>query len=64
MKKESLCKEITTPVTCLKKPMYRRMDGKCSNLKFPIGGGAETPLERIRPAVNILGVFYFSSYQI
>ncbi|CAB4025491.1 peroxidasin homolog isoform X3, partial [Paramuricea clavata] len=49
MKKEALCTEITTPVTCLKKPRYRRIDGKCSNLKYQIAGGAGTPLERIRP---------------
>jgi hypothetical protein len=51
MKKEALCTEITTPVTCLKRARYRRIDGKCSNLKYPIAGGAVTPLERIRPVV-------------
>ena len=51
MKKESLCIEVTTPVVCLKKPIFRRIDGKCSNLKYPIAGGAGTPLERIQPAV-------------
>lgn len=51
MNKEALCIQVTTPVTCLNKPIFRRIDGKCSNLKYPIAGGAGTPLERIQPAV-------------
>ena len=57
MKKEALCIEVTAPVTCLKKPMFRRIDGKCSNLKYPVAGGAGTMLERIQPALILLNCF-------
>ena len=51
--KEASCTIATTPVTCQKKPIYRRFDGKCSNLKQPVAGGTGTALVRLEPAVSI-----------
>lgn len=51
--KEASCTVATTPVTCQKKPIYRRFDGKCSNLKQPVAGGAGTALVRLQRAVRI-----------
>ncbi|XP_028415842.1 peroxidasin-like protein [Dendronephthya gigantea] len=51
LEKEANCAIATTPVTCLKKAKYRRLDGKCSNLKLPVSGGAGIQLERLLPAI-------------
>ena len=56
--KEASCTVATTPVTCQKKPIYRRFDGKCSNLKQPVAGGAGTALTRLEQAVSMKPIIY------
>ena len=50
--RESDCHETTDEIDCPPNAKYRRSDGRCSNLKFPLGGAAGVPYHRLLPAVS------------
>ena len=50
--RESDCHETTEQINCTVNAKYRRSDGRCSNLNFPLAGAAGTPYIRLLPAVR------------
>jgi hypothetical protein len=55
--RESDCHETVKHIVCPQNVKYRRSDGKCSNLNFPLAGAAGTPYVRLLPAVSKYDVF-------
>ena len=50
--RESDCHETTEEIQCDPAAKYRRSDGRCSNVNFPLAGAAGTPYIRLLPAVT------------
>ena len=55
--RESDCHETVKHIDCPQNAKYRRSDGRCSNLNFPLAGAAGTPYIRLLPAVSKYDAF-------
>ena len=51
--RESDCHETAEDIECPADAKYRRSDGRCTNLKYPIAGAAGEPYIRLTPAVSV-----------